>query len=308
MKTFDVPVLFLIFNRPDTTEQVFEQIRKIRPSRFFIAADGPRLSKPGEAELCRKIQDMVLSGIDWECEVKTLFRVTNLGCGPAVSTAISWFFDHVEQGIILEDDCLPAEDFFSFSREILGYYKNDERIMMISGTNMLETWKENLQSYHFSHYGGIWGWASWRRAWNFYDYEIKAWADSEVRARIKDVLVDEKQFRYRAHIFDSIIHDKKAISWDYQWGFSRLLQSGLSIVPSKNLISNIGFGKDATHTKTSHSSLANLKQYTIDFPLKHPKFVIPDRDYDKAFMKKVLNKGSLIKRVTRKIMASIFKK
>ena len=165
MKT---PVLFLVFNRPDTTKQVFEAIRQAQPPRLYIASDGHRSDREGEWEKVKTVRDYVVNNIDWDCEVKTLFREKNLGCRIAVSTAISWFFENEEQGIILEDDCFPDQSFFPFCEELLWKYQDDKRIMMITGTNSLGTWKSELQSYHFSIYGSIWGWATWKRAWNLY--------------------------------------------------------------------------------------------------------------------------------------------
>lgn len=172
----NVPVLLLIFNRPDTTQRVFHEIRGASPLQLFISADGPRENKPGEFEKCQITRDIVRQ-VDWDCEVYTNFRDKNLGCKIAVSSAIDWFFENVEEGIILEDDCLPSFSFFRFCEELLEKYRDDERIMQIGGTNLLSEWQRSDDSYYFSKYGAIWGWATWRRAWQYYDVNMKLWPE-----------------------------------------------------------------------------------------------------------------------------------
>lgn len=293
------PVLLIVFNRPHTTKRVFEAVRNAQPSKLFIAADAPRPEKVGEKEKCEEVRSIV-SDIDWDCEVKTLFRIENKGCGLGPAEAITWFFEHVDQGIILEDDCLPSKDFFRFCSELLSQYANDSRVMMISGTNALGSWKDDIQSYHFSILGGIWGWATWKRAWKFFDYRIENWANEEVKNRVKDILIDENLYLHRSKVYDHTLAGQNVDWWDYQWGFARVTQSGLSIVPSRNLITNIGFGEDATHTKDRFSDLANFKTYPLDFPLKTPNYLMVDRDFDKAFMQQlgiVRNKKTLRQKV-----------
>ncbi|MFM6612110.1 MAG: glycosyltransferase family 2 protein, partial [Microcystis panniformis] len=238
MKT---PVAFIIFNRPDTTKRVFEAIRQAKPPKLLVIADGPRADRPGEAEKCAAAR-AIIEGVDWECEVLTNYSDVNLGCGKRVSTGIDWVFNQVEEAIILEDDCLPNSTFFEFCEVILGIYRDDERIMMVSGTNHLGTWKSTIQSYHFSYYGGIWGWASWARAWKYFDYEMTLWKKSEVQNLMRDIL-GEKEYRNRKKVFSETF-EGKINTWDYQWHFARLVQSGLSIVPTVNLISNLGFSED----------------------------------------------------------------
>ena len=162
------PILFLIFNRPQLTARVFAAIREAQPSQLYVAADGPRSNRPGEADLCEQAR-RVINGVDWPCEVKTLYRQENLGCRQAVSSAITWFFDNVEAGVVLEDDCLPIESFFRFCSELLIRYRDDTRIGMISGNNHGFRIYDDSLSYSFSKHGAIWGWASWRRAWRLYD-------------------------------------------------------------------------------------------------------------------------------------------
>lgn len=278
----DTPILFLIFNRPESTTKVFERIRDIKPKKLFVAADGPRPFVIGDSENCNLTRS-IIGKVDWQCELKTLFRDENLGCGKAVSSAITWFFSYVEEGIILEDDCFPSTSFFKFCSEMLERFRNDSRIMMISGSNFNLKWKDEKQSYHFSYLGGIWGWASWRRAWKYYDFEMKELSNSETRLKIQNNL-NKTAFKYRMDIFEKV-KNKQIDTWDYQWSYCRLLMSGLSVVPSVNLISNIGFDSAATHTISKNNPFLELKLFDLQFPLKHNNLVKCDFKYDKVFAK-----------------------
>jgi hypothetical protein len=271
-------VAFIIFNRPDTTKKVFETIREAKPPKLLVIADGQRTDRPGEAEKCAAAR-AIIDGVDWECEVLTNYSDVNLGCGKRVSSGLDWVFEQVEEAIILEDDCVPHPTFFQFCEIMLNQYRDDKRIMMISGTNHLEDWKSDIQSYHFSYHGGIWGWASWARAWKYYDYEMKLWAESEVKEHIRDVMINKKEYESREKMFDQT-YNRVIDTWDYQWNLARLLQSGLSIVPAVNLISNFGFGEDATHTKNSRSQLSKMKKNALKLPIKINYFTVVDRDYD----------------------------
>lgn len=239
------PVLFLIFNRLDTTMLVFEEIKKAKPPRLYLAADGPRNDKKGEAEKVAHVRKYVMDNIDWKCEVKTLFRDNNLGCKYAVSGAIDWFFENEEMGIILEDDCLPSQSFFWFCEELLEKYKYNEQIGMITGTNYITN--SNLQkigTYFYSNHFTIWGWASWRRAWFNYDVEMKSYSTMSLN-----------QLRYKCPTYLFYLHFKRTFNlikykkmdtWDIQWVYHCFINSRLCITPTKNLISNIGV--DGTHT------------------------------------------------------------
>jgi hypothetical protein len=273
---FASPVLFLVFNRPSTTKRVFEQIRRAQPSRLFVAADGPRLDRAGEAERCAEVRK-IIDGVDWECEVRTLFRGDNLGCRKAVSSAIDWFFENVEEGIILEDDCLPSQSFFHFCAELLDRFRDDSRVMQISGSNYLSvTLKE---SYYFSKYGPIWGWATWKRAWKLYDVEMQLWPLVKQNRLHYDFCFDESEVAVREQTFDAV-YAGKIDTWDYQWVFARLINSGLSITPAHNLITNIGFSDDATHTKNSEDQRNNLKNYELTLPLTHLPVMVKNADLD----------------------------
>ena len=184
MNNLKTPILFLIFNRLDTTRRVFEEIRKQKPRQLFVASDGPRVNKDGEREIVEKTRKLVLDNIDWECEVKTLFRGENLGCKIAVSSAIDWFFENIEEGIILEDDCLPAQSFFGYCEELLEKFREDGRISVISGDNFQFGWRNTSDSYYFSKNCHIWGWATWRRAWERYDVEMKTYPNFKKKEKI----------------------------------------------------------------------------------------------------------------------------
>ncbi|WP_017731984.1 hypothetical protein [Nafulsella turpanensis] len=287
----DTPVLLLVFNRPETTKRIFEVIQKVKPKQLFIAADGPRENNPYDEVLCEKVKK-IISFVDWDCEVKTLFRDINLGCKLAPSLAITWFFEHVEEGIILEDDILPHIDFFRFAQKMLHQYADDERIMMISGFNVASCWKEEKQDYHFSLFGGCWGWATWRRAWTFFDPEIKKWSDPEVKKLLRENLGGGYDFEFRSKLYDQIHQGKLETVWDYQWTFARLVQSGLCIVPSLNTIENIGFTEGATHTKSQPEHLKELKVHNLPSSFRLNDFVMRDHEYDRFFTQLMQGSGS----------------
>jgi len=280
------PVLFLVFNRPALTAEVFKTIRKNRPAKLFIAADGPREGRNDE-DLCSEVRS-IATKVDWPCEVQTLFRAANLGCGKAVSEAISWFFDHVEQGIILEDDCLPDDSFFKFCDELLDKYATTDKVMAITGTSFIPNeWKINKQSYCFAQ-GGIWGWASWRRAWKLYDYNMSDWKDQPNRDKIKKTMQNKNWFAFYFGLFEGT-YQKKIDTWDVQWTYCIFNKDGLSINPSVNLVTNIGFGKDATHTGGADSPFAMMASGKMVFPLKHPKKLEIDKMYLRASFRYVFN-------------------
>jgi hypothetical protein len=291
-------VAFLIFNRPDTTEQVFEAIRQAKPSKLLVIADGPRIDKPGEAEKCAAAR-AVIERVDWDCEVLTNYADINMGCKQRVSSGLDWVFNTVEEAIILEDDCLPDPTFFGYCEELLDKYRHDTRVVMISGTNLLGEWKPDVQDYCFSHIGSIWGWASWRRVWNHYDVNIALWSEPEVKARIRDVIVGS-QYLDISRIFDDV-YAGKIDTWDFQWLFTRLSQSGLSIIPSKNLVSNLGFRNDGTHNKNEEDPRANMPVSSMSFPLRNPMGFGVDRDFDKTYFKKYWKRNSLFKQYLGKM-------
>ncbi len=277
---FDTPILFVVFNRPETTKLVFEEIRKRRPAYLFIAADGPRENRPTDIQRCSEVREIV-SNVDWPCEVNKLFSENNLGCKRAESSAINWFFNNVEMGIILEDDDLPDQSFFPYCKELLEKYKDDKRVMHISGDNFQQhnpKFSKN-ESYYFSKIPHVWGWATWRRAWNLYDLEMKGWPEVKENGSLVSFFNSRGIYEYWAYVWDRY-YAHKIDSYDGQWVFACASHGGLSINPSVNLISNLGFGDDSTHTKDSSLWFANLPIKTVNFPLVHPKDISVDDSAD----------------------------
>jgi hypothetical protein len=273
----NVPILFLTFNRFDTTKIVFERIKEHRPKTLYVASDGARLNKPGEEEQVEKIRLYLTDQIDWECNVKTLFRKNNLGCKNAVSGAISWFFENEEMGIILEDDCLPSKSFFPFCEELLLKYKDDDRIMHIDGTTSQDGVPGT--SYQFSKYCLIWGWATWRRAWNKYDVGIKSFPEFKEKNIIKSIWRKQEVSDYWLKNFRDV-YSGQVNTWDYQWAYTVWTNNGMSIRPAVNLIKNIGFNAGATHTHDANELLKTMKNKEIVFPLHHPVFFLPNIEMD----------------------------
>lgn len=271
-------VLFLVFNRPDTTAQVFRAIRQTHPLRLYVAADGAREGREGEAERVAKVRE-IATAVDWPCEVKTLFREDNLGCKNAVSSAITWFFEHEEQGIILEDDCLPHTDFFSFCEQLLDHYRDDERVSVITGDNFQAGRWRGEGTYYFSRYNHVWGWASWRRAWKRYDRDLTFWPSWRHSEDWTSKLPDKVERQYWAKIFDRM-YAKQIDTWDYPWTASVWYYGGLTATPNVNLVSNIGFGEDATHTTSANSELTEMPTHSIGY-LRHPLRVERDKDADR---------------------------
>jgi hypothetical protein len=277
------PVALLIFNRPEPTTEVISRIAEAKPQKLLVVADGPRADRQGEAERCAAARKAVLERINWQCEVLTDFSDQNVGCRKRVSSGLDWVFTQVDSAIVLEDDCLPDPTLFRFFDEMLTRYRDDERIMMISGFNPIaDGWKANTQQYHFSYCGSIWGWASWRRAWKHYDVNMKLWGSDEIRNRIKDILADPRLYESRLALYDKV-HRGEIDTWDFQWSFARLIQSGLSVVPSRNLVSNIGFGSDATHTKRGSAAVDSAATHAMTFPIRFHDYVAVDREYDLEF-------------------------
>jgi len=271
------PVLFLTFNRLDTTKKVFEVIKQVKPPKLYLASDGARVNKSGEKEVVESVRNFLLNNIDWQCEVKTLFREHNLGCGKAVSSAINWFFENEEMGIILEDDCLPSISFFRFCDELLLRYKDDQRIMHISGDNFQDGISRGDGSYYFSQISHVWGWAAWRRAWKLYDFEMKS-LNNFINYKIyKNVWKQNKVQKYWLKQFKNVSLGK-IDTWDYQWNYCLIVNNGLSILPNINLVENIGFNSEATHTSNSKLKMPSADEIT--FPLTHPQFFVPDLEAD----------------------------
>lgn len=273
---FSTPILFIIFNRPDTTRQVFEAIRKIKPTKLYIAADGQRLNKAGEAELCEETRK-ITENIDWECEVFRKHSDKNLGCKFNMSGAIDWFFENEEEGIILEDDCLPNDSFFNFCQELLEKYRNTDKVKMISGNNFQFGNKYGEASYYFSNFPNIWGWATWRRSWQEYDMDMKSYPEFKKNKEIENIFTDKKIQRFMIGLFDKL-YKNEMNTWAGRWVYSIYNSKGVSISPNINLVSNIGFSENATNTKTD-KLLENIKTEKLEM-IVHVKEVAVNKEAD----------------------------
>ena len=292
-------VLFLVFNRLDTTKQVFEAIRQAKPPRLYVAADGVRETKEGEAEKVKAVRDFIMQNIDWECDVKTLFRDQNHGCKMAVSGAITWFFENEEMGIILEDDCLPSQSFFWFCEELLYRYKDNENIYLVSGDGRATNQIQIDESYSFVKYPMIWGWASWSRVWKKYDVNISDWKvkKNEILQNISEYSTTRK---YWETSFEGV-YTQSIDTWDYQFAYTLQKNKGLCVVPKVNLITNVGFGVEATHTSDVNSINANLPNFELAFSLIHPLEIIANKSLNNHYDLKEFNAPGLSTRVINKL-------
>jgi hypothetical protein len=274
---FNTPILFLIFNRPIITKIVFERLREIKPRYLYIAADGPREDHNNEFLICKQTRDIVLNGIDWDCQVKTLFREKNLGCGRAVSEAITWFFQNIEEGIIVEDDCLPSISFFNFCSNLLEKFRFNENIYIISGNNFQKK-QRSSSSYYFSAYGHIWGWATWRRAWNKYNLSLKGISNERFKECLNLYFHTKREIEYWYERFITMKYNP-IDTWDYQWLFILWMNGGINILPNLNLVKNIGFNEEATHTKGKTEKMLDMESFEIG-KIMHPELIAINKKAD----------------------------
>lgn len=284
------PVALFVFNRPDTTARVFEQIRQVKPAKLFVIADGPRATHPQDADGCAATRAIVQQ-VDWECDCLFNYANGNMGCKNRMASGLEWVFSLVEEAIILEHDTLPHPSFFRFCQELLAQYRHDERIMNISGCNFQFGHRVTDYSYYFSRYVHCWGWASWRRAWRYYDVNMALWPEVASGGLLPSLLGHDLGSVYWQRIFDLTYHGH-INTWDYQWVFSCWLQNGLSILPQVNLISNIGFDDQGTHTTDSSSRVANLPAESISFPLLSPPYILYNPAAD-AVTQQLYNTGEM---------------
>lgn len=283
-------VLFVIFNRPSTTLQVFEAIRFAKPSRLYIAADAPRAGNTSDEEKCIATR-AVTENIDWPCEVKRLYQEHNLGCSAGPRAAFSWFFAQEKEGIILEDDCVPHPSFFSFATAMLEKYRDNKKIISINGSNLGYELKDG-NSYTFSRFMNMWGWATWADRAGSIDYTLTEWKEvkhpllflyKKMRQGFFDL--DINWYKYWQHKFDLTITREIISWWDWQWIWHQTLHQKLSIVPAMNLVTNIGFDADATHTHEAGNPAANIPTKAIEQPLKHPSSIQPNFIYEEEYVK-----------------------
>ena len=274
IRPLDTGILFLVFNRPEITSQVFNAVRRARPASLYVAADGPRADRAGEVELVERVRK-IATAVDWPCDVKTLFRKSNLGCKLAVSGAITWFFEHEEEGIIIEDDCLPHLDFFNFCENLLDYYRDDESVHVITGNNFQNGQQRGTGTYYFSKYNHCWGWATWRRAWKNYQGDLLFWPSWKQSDDWRANCPDKVERRYWEKIFD-LVHAGGIDSWAYPWTACVWKHGGVTV----NLVTNICFGADATHTYDPSASQASLPAVGLT-DLIHPDSVLQDLAADR---------------------------
>ena len=277
--SFDVPVLLITWRRPDTTRQVIDAMRCVAPSKIYVASDGPRTEK--EAHKVLATRDLIKAAIDWPCEIKTRYSEINQGCECGVSSAITWFFDHEHEGIILEDDCVPHIDFFSYCRDLLNRYRLDRRVFCISGNNFQGGHWRGESTYYFSRYVHIWGWACWRDRWSEYKKNAEIWSVlSTSHSYQETIFPDQYELSYWMAIWSKLFGIGVPDTWDYRWTLVCMASNSLSATPNKNLVANIGFGEDATHTVDSLSE--PIKSYGLDDQvIVHPELIIRDSEADK---------------------------
>ena len=301
-KVRDVPILFIIFNRVDHAQQVFDVLKLLKPKSLFFAADGPRPDRLTDAEGCRIARELALQ-IDWPCDLRTRFLVNNLGCKLAVSSAISWFFDHVEEGIILEDDCVPNLSFFSFCAELLERYRDDERVMQISGNNFLPVRRDTGASYYFSALNDIWGWATWRIAWKHFDLSMPGYPEFKRRQLLVEY-VNEPAIAKWLEVYLDAAYQSNGSVWSSQWTYAMARQKGLTIVPSVNLVMNIGFDNAGTHGSNDSWKYYDTFKTEDMGVLVHPSSISVDREADKLRFE-VIRKTDPIFFVSNRIRAAI---
>ena len=299
---FDVPVLFIVFNRPDTTAIVFEKIREIKPNKLFLAADGPRPSKgEDEIERCKAVRKIITEGVDWDCDVKIKFSDINLGCGKAESSAMLWFFKEVGEGIVIEDDTLPDLSFFNFCKELLEYYRNDERVRMIGGNNFQGGRKRGDGSYYFSNITHSWGYASWLRAWKDYDFALETFDETKIKRLLERKFARTDERNYWLGVYHKMLAGAYD-TWDFQFLFKMWENDATCIIPNVNLVSNVGFGNNATHTTAKDDPAANRPLGSIK-KIIHPAENDVSDKADRYFFEKIIVQNNKWERRFKKILS-----
>ncbi|MEM9808496.1 MAG: glycosyltransferase family 2 protein [Cyanobacteria bacterium P01_D01_bin.56] len=281
----NIPIVFIIFNRPEVTQRTFAMLRTAQPRHLFVIADAPRKNRPDEVRKCAETR-RIIDEVDWECQVVKNYAEVNLGCARRISSGLDWVFEQCEQAIILEDDCLPEATFFPFCEELLERYKDDVRVMSISGQNSQMGRSRTSYSYYFSRYSHCWGWATWRRAWQHFDFDMALLNEAYANNLLEDILGDSAAVKRWTTILNKVISGE-IDSWAYRWSFACWMHSGLSIISDSNLISNIGFGDESTSTKNKRSKLSMNQTALIEFPLRHPPYVVRNSAADNFVQKRV---------------------
>jgi hypothetical protein len=288
----ETPVVFMAFNRPNVTAAVFERIAAAKPGRLLLIADGPREHVAGEADKCREVR-AIMQRVDWPCEISSNFSATNLGCRNRIASGLDWVFAQEERAIILEDDCVPAPTFFRYCDELLEKYRDEPRVMTVCGSNWLgETPSEH--SYLFTTHMSIWGWATWRRAWRSFDVDLKSWPRKKLESPFERLLSRKEASaltRTLDNLADANPENRTLNTWDFQWFYNCYVHGGLAITPAANMVSNVGFGAEATHTSLLASKLANLPARDMQFPLKHPPAIERSNVFEETYYRTMIRKS-----------------
>ncbi len=295
----NVPVLITIFNRPDKFRGLIESLRNAKPARLFVSADGPRQGNADDKTKCVQARNVV-DEIDWPCDIVTRFLDDNMGCDPHVASAVGWFFESVDYGIILEDDVVIHADFFRFSAELFERYRDDERIMQISSLSPYEK-RNHPFSYHFSRYFRCHGaWGTWKRAWRYHTIPQKLYDTADLPEMIRSCFPKPVDQTYWQRLFSEFMSGAR-VNWDYWWNFTCYAQNGLCIVPESNFVKNIGYDETATHTKRKEPVFCDLKTEPMVFPLVHPRFVFADERPEISFRKNYFKRLGFKARFSRHI-------
>lgn len=297
-----VPVLFLIHRRPELASRVLASIRQARPVSLLIAADGPE-----EDERCLEARARVLDGVDWPCQVETRFSAVGLGCRKAVAQALDWAFSLHDRLIVIEDDCLPHVSFFRFCTELLERYADQSEVMQICGCN--ETGHRPLDGYSYfaSRFPSIWGWASWRRAWMHHDPAMKSWPVMRRTTDWMSACTIQGEVPWRRSLYDTAYHNR-IDAWSIAWCYAQHLAGGVSLIPTTNLVENLGWAADALHTRDVSDPRARMTTGDVGFPLRHPEELSVDEAGALSYFNKYCRRPSLLDRAKRKIrrmMASL---
>ena len=297
----ELSIIYILFNRPDVTRRSFEAVRAAKPSRLYLIADGPRPGVPTDRALCREARRTVTELIDWDCEVTYDFSDVNLGCGRRVSSGLTRAFQELGEAIVVEDDIVPQPAFFEFCSEMLMRYRHDDRVHAISGFNPVGRYATSA-----THVGSLfwspWGWASWNRAWAGYSFNLQGWRSPATQSQIKAYVANDLYFQYLAHHFGEVL-DGKVDTWDFQWIYAMLRNQRFAVTASSNLVENIGFRNDATHTTSLLPFIVGLDEYPLRSQRKFVSVDGPDRTHDKVYGEIVMSgsrrKIALLRAITR---------
>lgn len=285
LMSYDVPILLIAWRRPNELSQLITILRNLKPTQVFVACDGASEHRIGDENKVRKTREVARSEIDWSCHRSFKFSDKNLGCKVAVNTAIDWFFEHVDSGIVLEDDCMPNLSFFEYCRVLLTKYRDDQRVWCIGGVNFQEGRPRAQGSYYFSVYNHCWGWATWKSRWVKNDPDIQSWPLFKQSGFMSSIFPNQQECRYWTNIFDTLYKFGVPDTWDYQWMFTCLINGGLTALPNNNLVQNVGFSDDATHTCLATSSVEKATQSMNH--IMHPHFILADKIADSYTFKNV---------------------